>query len=171
MSNHECKVAHCPVSNAKLGSGIAPIHNLLKTKVTIGLGTDSTISNNSQDLFSEMKFAVLLQRAHNMDGSLLSARDVIKMATINAAKVLGWENEIGSLEVGKKADFCVLELPEPKNLSLDQVESDIVYSGGQHLVSQVFCDGENIYDNGHFTKFDQHKFDERLSNFISRSSA
>ena len=170
LSHFDCKIAHCPVSNAKLGSGIAPIGNLLKSNVVIGLGTDSAISNNSQDLFSEMKFAVLLQRAHNLDGSSLSARDVIKMATINAARVLGWENEIGSLEVGKKADFCVLELPEPKKLSLDQIESDIVYSGGQHLVNQVFCNGEIIYDNGHFSKFNQQKFSERLTNFLSRSS-
>lgn len=168
ISKNKCSISHCPVSNSKLGSGIAPIVNFLKAGVSIGLGTDSMLSNNSQDLFSEMKFAVLLQRAHTTDGFILSAREAIKMATIEAARTLGWQNEIGSLEVGKKADFCVLDLPAPKNSTLPYVESDIVYAGGRHLVKQVFCDGEIIYNDGQFTRFDREKFFEKLNSFYSR---
>ena len=148
-------VSHNPVSNAKLASGVAPVQALRKCGVPVGLGTDSMLSNNALNLFQEMKFAVLLQRAHRLDGNALSARDVLAMATREGAKVLGWQAEIGSLETGKEADFVVLDLQHPLGLTPDRVLSDLVFAAGPQHIQAVVVHGETIFEHGQFTRVDE----------------
>ena len=148
-------VSHNPVSNAKLASGVAPVQALRQCGVPVGLGTDSMLSNNALNLFQEMKFAVLLQRAHRLDGNALSARDVLAMATREGAKVLGWQAEIGSLEPGKEADFVILDLEHPLGLTPDRVLSDLVFSAGPQHIQAVVVHGETIFEHGRFTRVDE----------------
>jgi 5-methylthioadenosine/S-adenosylhomocysteine deaminase len=154
VARRGASVAHCPISNAKLASGVAPIPELRRQGVVIGLGTDSTLSHNSQNLFEEMKFAVLVQRANHLDGHILTARGVLRMATLEAAEAIGWADEIGSLSPGKQADLVVLRLAHPQELTIKRVESDLVYACGPNLVQTVMVGGEIIYDRGRFTRFD-----------------
>jgi 5-methylthioadenosine/S-adenosylhomocysteine deaminase len=147
-------VAHCPISNAKLASGVDPIPDLRRQGVVVGLGTDSTLSHNSQNMFEEMKFAVLIQRIIHLDGHILTARDALRMATLEAASAVGWADEIGSLSPGKQADLVVLNLPHPQELTAERVESDLVYACGPDRVQTVMVAGEIIYDRGCFTRFD-----------------
>lgn len=148
-------VSHNPTSNAKLASGVAPVPALRRMGVPVGLGTDSMLSNNGQDLFQEMRMSVLLQRAHTLDGHALSARDALAMATLDGARALGWQQEIGSLEVGKAADLVVLDLWHPLGLTVERVQSDLVYRAGPQHVRTVMVDGEIVYDEGRFTRVDE----------------
>lgn len=156
-------VSHNPVSNAKLASGVAPVPALRRAGVAVGLGTDSVLSNNAQCLFQEMKFAVLLQRAHQLDGHVMGAADALAMATREGARVLGWEADIGSLEVGKEADLVVLDMEHPLGLTAERVVSDLVYATGPRQVHTVMVHGETIYERGRFTRIDERDIRRRIS--------
>ena len=155
-------VSHNPISNAKLASGVAPVLELRARGVPVGLGTDSMLSNNALNLFQEMKFAVLLQRAHRLDGHAMSARDALAMATREGARVLGWQAEIGSLEVGKEADLVVLDLEHPLGLTPERVLSDLVFAAGPQHIHAVWVHGETIYEQGRFTRIDEREIRERI---------
>ncbi len=155
-------VSHNPISNAKLASGVAPVMALRGRGVPVGLGTDSMLSNNALNLFQEMKFAVLLQRAHHLDGDALSARDVLAMATREGAQVLGWQADIGSLEPGKEADLLVLDLEHPLGLTPERVLSDLVFAAGPQNIHAVMVHGETIYEQGCFTRIDEREIRDRI---------
>lgn len=161
-------VAHNPISNGKLASGVAPVPALRASGVPVGLGTDSTLSNNSLNLFQEMKFAVLLQRANTLNGFALTARDALAMATREGARVLGWETEIGSLEPGKQADLVVLDLDHPLGLTAERVISDLVFKAGPQHIHAVMVGGEMIFDRGRFTKIDEAEIRGRIKRHCSR---
>jgi cytosine/adenosine deaminase-related metal-dependent hydrolase len=119
LQRHEVAWAHCPKSNAKLGNGIAPLHILRHAlrhesgeipNLRIGLGSDSVASNNTMDLFEEMRFAVLIQRGRHHRIQALSAPEAVEMATLGGARALGVDAEVGTLEPGKRADLCVVRL-------------------------------------------------------------
>lgn len=148
-------VAHNPGSNAKLASGIAPVPALRKRGVPIGLGTDSTLSNNCLDLFQEMKLSVLLQRAASLDGNIMGAEDAFSMATLEGARVLNWETEIGNLEAGKEADLVVLDISHPLGLSAERVLSDLIYHAGPQHVRGVMVAGKMIFEDGRLTNVDE----------------
>ena len=134
-------VVHCPSSNLKLGSGIAPIVKLLDHGVSVSLGADGAACNNRLDMFTEMRTAALLQKAlHGPE--VLPAQRVLRMATIEGARALGLESEIGSLEVGKKADLTLIGLQElHSSPKAEDVVSTIVYSAGPGDVRTVIVDG------------------------------
>jgi 5-methylthioadenosine/S-adenosylhomocysteine deaminase len=155
LADRGAGVAHNPISNGKLASGIAPIPALRRAGVPIGLGTDSTLSNNSLSIFQEMKVAVLMQRAASLDGYALTARDALAMATREGARVLSWEDEIGSLEPGKQADLLVLELEHPLGLTPERVISDLVFACGPQHLSEVVIAGRTVYENGRFARVDE----------------
>lgn len=134
-------VAHCPVSNAKLASGIAPVPALRSAGVRVGLGTDSVLSNNRLDLFAEMRAAVLLQRATTHDARVLTAADAFAMATLEGARAIGWDDEIGSLERGKQADLVMLDLAHPLGLTPERALSDFVWAAGPEHVVNVMVAG------------------------------
>lgn len=149
-------VAHNPVSNAKLASGVAPVPALRARGIPVGLGTDSTLSNNSLDLFQEMKLSVLLQRVATLDGYTMKAADAFTMATIEGAKVLGWDADIGSLEAGKQADLVVLNLSHPLGYTEHRAVSDVVYHAGPQHVQRVMVAGQTIFKDGQLTLIDEH---------------
>ncbi len=135
------KPVHNPASNMKLGSGIAPVSELLSKNVPVSLGTDGAASNNTLDMFEEMKLAALLNKAVKKDPTVVPARKALEMATINGAKALGLEDEIGSLEAGKKADIILIDLEKPHLTPLFNIESHLVYSCNGSDVETVIVDG------------------------------
>jgi len=149
LSNDEIKtlkttgtnVVHCPSSNLKLGSGIAPIVTLLEEGVSVSLGADGAACNNRLDMFTEMRTAALLQKAlHGPE--VLPASRVLRMATIDGARALGLGSEIGSLEVGKRADVAVVRLDRLHATPITDVVSALVYSAEQDDVDTVIIDGK-----------------------------
>ena len=112
LAEHDVKVMHCPGSNLKLGSGIAPVPEMRARGITVSLGADGAACNNRLDMFEEMRLAAVLQAMRRQPG-VLPARDVLWMATRAGARTLGLEHEIGSLEVGKKADVIVVDRDRP----------------------------------------------------------
>ena len=136
-------VAHCPESNSMLASGIAPVVDMRRAGVNVGLGTDGPAgSNNNLDMVEEMASAARLQKIAKMDPKALSAHDVLEMATIAGARVLGMEDKIGTLEVGKRADVIIINLQQPKTQPVYSVESAIVYAASGSSVITTICDGK-----------------------------
>ncbi|HYZ86900.1 MAG TPA: amidohydrolase family protein [Bryobacteraceae bacterium] len=138
-------VAHCPSSNMKLASGIAPVLKLLAAGVAVGLGTDGVAgSNNDVSMFEEMDLASKLQKVSQMDPRALPAKVAVEMATIGGAKALGMEKQIGSLEPGKRADLIAISLQEPNAVPLYDVYSQMVFALKASDVSDVFINGKQI---------------------------
>lgn len=143
-----CHIAHCPSSNLKLGSGIAPVADLVAKQVNVGLGTDSAASNNRLDMFTEMRMAALLAKGASEDPTLLPAHQVLKMATINAAKALGLDEKIGSIEIGKQADITAVKLTDLTISPCYDPISHLVYTCGREHVTHTWVAGELKYSNG-----------------------
>jgi len=136
------KPVHNPASNMKLGSGVAPVPSMLEIGIPVALGTDGAASNNSLDMFREMKLAALLSKVHKLDPTAVPAQVVLEMATINGARALGLEKEIGSLEVGKEADVVLVNLRKPHFTPLHDVISHLVYVASGEDVDTVIVDGK-----------------------------
>lgn len=131
-------VSHCPVSNLKLGCGVANITEMLKQGINVTLGTDGQGSGSNLDLFEQMKYTALLQKGIEEDATLIPAYEVLKMATINGAKALGLESQIGSIEEGKKADIILLDLKEAVTNPINDIYADIVYNAkGTNVVTTI----------------------------------
>jgi len=133
--------AHCPISNAKLASGVAPVGALRDAGVPVGLGTDSVLSNNRLDLFGEMKAAALLQRATTGRADALTAADVFGMATLDGARAVGQAATLGSLEPGKLADVVFVDMRHPLGLTPERALSDLVWATGPDAVRHVLVGG------------------------------
>jgi 5-methylthioadenosine/S-adenosylhomocysteine deaminase len=140
-------VVHCPSSNLKLGSGIAPIAKLLEEGISVSLGADGAACNNRLDMFTEMRIAALLQKVlHGPE--VLPANRVLRMGTIDGAKALGLDSDIGSLEIGKKADLSVVRLDRLHATPASNVVSSLVYSAEADDVDTVIIDGELVMNDG-----------------------
>ncbi len=149
-------VIHCPKSNAKLGAGIAPLAAWLRTDgLRVGLGTDSAVSNNAHDLWEEMRFALLLQRANLENAEAVTARDVLRLATLGGAEALGLAAHTGSLTPGKRADLVAVRLSRPHTVPATDPYSALVYSARADDVALTVCDGETVYDSGVWPTLDQ----------------
>jgi len=149
LADSQVAIAHNPISNLKLASGIAPVVQLQKAGVAVGIATDSVASNNNLDMFEEGRTAALLQKMKNGDASQFPIETVLKALTIEGAKVLGMEDEIGSLEVGKQADFLVIQ-PQGK-IHLQPQEnmlSHLVYAVKSSDVNDVYIAGEQVVKDG-----------------------
>jgi len=141
--------AHNPESNMMLASGVAPVVALRAAGVNVGLGTDGPAgSNNNLDMVEEMASAARLQKVSRGDPKALSARDVLEMATITGARVLGLDDKIGTLEAGKRADVVLIDLEQPKSQPVYAVESAIVYAASGSSVVTTICDGKILMRNG-----------------------
>ena len=147
IKEREVKISHNPVSNLKLASGISPVPKLLENKVTVSLGTDSACSNNSPDMFEVMKITALLHKGISLSPTVTSAKQVFKMATIEGAKALNWEREIGSIEAGKKADIVIVNFKKPHLSPLYDEISHLVYSVKSADVETVLIDGKIVVEN------------------------
>lgn len=138
LKNFDVKIAHNPESNMKLASGVAPIPELLKQGITVGIGTDGCASNNNLDLFQEMDTAAKLHKVHTLDPTVMDARTVVSMATIDGARVLGMGDIIGSLEAGKKADIIIIDIRSPHLMPMYNIYSHLVYAvTGSDVVTSV----------------------------------
>ena len=147
IRKRKVKVSHNPVSNLKLASGISPIPKLLESNVTVSLGTDSACSNNSPDMFEVMKVTALLHKGISLNPTVTPARQVFKMATIEGAKALNWEREIGSIEAEKKADLAIVNFRKPHLHPLYDEISHLVYSAKSADVETVLIDGRIVVEN------------------------
>lgn len=168
LKNLNVSVSHCPVSNLKLGCGIANISEMVKQGINVTLGTDGQGSGSNLDLLEAMKYTALLQKGIKEDATLLPAYEVLKMATINGAKALGLENEIGSIEVGKKADMIVLDMQNSTVTNpINDLCSDIVYNAKGSNVITTIINGEILMENKKLGQQKQEIY-EKCSKIIER---
>lgn len=156
-------ICHCPVSAAKLGCGIAPVKEFEEAGINVSLGSDGPIDNNSMDLFQEMKICSLMQKARYRDAKIFDAVHMLRMATINGARSLGMENQLGSLEVGKKADVVMVDLNHPSLRPICWNEKDtetnliwaLVFAMQGGFVDTVLVDGNILVRGGHLVNTDE----------------
>jgi 5-methylthioadenosine/S-adenosylhomocysteine deaminase len=141
LASHDVSVAHNPVANMILGSGVCPISRLLREGVPVGLGTDGAASNDNQDMFGVLKCAVLLQKVSRLDPAAITAPAVLEMATLGGARALGLERAIGSLSVGKRADVVLLDGNTPELAAIHDPFQQVVYCATARCVSDVWVDG------------------------------
>ncbi|MDI6724139.1 MAG: amidohydrolase family protein [Methanobacterium sp.] len=142
IKENQVSLSHNPASNMKLASGISPVSKLIDAGVNMSLGTDGAASNNNLDMVEEMKIAALLQKVNNMDSTVLPSEKVFEMATIGGARALGLQNEIGTIEVGKKADLVLLDMNTPHLTPFRHPMSHLVYAANGSDVDTVICNGE-----------------------------
>lgn len=147
-------VAHNPLSNLKLGSGFAPVPKMLAAGVNIALGTDGAISGNDLDMWLAMRLAATLHKAVHEDATLISTADALHMATLNGAKALRADDRLGSIEVGKQADFILVETNAPHAIPMFSPINHLVFSAGRGDVRDVFVAGRQLVNNRQFTQFD-----------------
>jgi 5-methylthioadenosine/S-adenosylhomocysteine deaminase len=142
LAHHGAHVAHCPSSNMKLASGIAPLTTLLERGINVGLGTDGAASNNRLDLFQEMRQAALLAKVTQHNAAAVPAHQVLTMATLGGARALGLDDKIGSIKPGKRADLCAIDLSDPVFAPCFDPISHLAYVCGREQVSHVWVDGK-----------------------------
>jgi 5-methylthioadenosine/S-adenosylhomocysteine deaminase len=155
LAGQGCKVVHNPESNMKLASGVAPVPEMLKHGITVGLGTDGCASNNNLDLFQEMDTAAKLHKVHRLDPTVMKADTVLRMATCEGAKALGIGHLVGCLKTGMKADLIVLGLNKPHLTPLYHPCSHLVYSANGADVDTVFINGKLVMENRRLLTIDE----------------
>ncbi len=155
LADRGVKVAHCPESNMKLASGVAPVVEMLSQNVTLSLGTDGSASNNDTDMFGEMNSAAKIHKVHTMDPTVMDAETTLYAATMGGATALGMEGLIGSLAVGKKADMIILDLHQPHLVPLYNIPSHLVYVAQGSDVIHSFINGRQVMNNRQLTTIDE----------------
>lgn len=161
-------ISHNPISNCKLSSGICDVVKLRKNGISIGLGTDGIGSTTTMDMFEEMKTAAYLQKVNTMEPSSISAYDILKMATIEGAKVLGMEKEIGTLEPGKKADMIFIKTDKLHMCPANDVCANLVYSSNGADVESVMIDGKVIMQNRKMLNLDEKQVMRQVKKIAKR---
>ena len=147
LAREGCHVAHCPTSNLKLASGIAPVHAMMEQGLNVGLGTDGAASNNRLDMFQEMRLAALLAKGISGKAERLPAFDALQMATLNGARALGLDHQLGSIEPGKSADMAAIRLNSLETMPCYDVISHLVYAAGREHVTHVWINGSPIVED------------------------
>ncbi len=156
IKKHDVKVSHNPCSNMKLASGVAPVSKLIEKGICVSIGTDGASSNNNLDLIEELKTASLLQKVSTLDPKVLNSDESIEMATIKGAEALGLSDEIGSIEVGKKADIILIDT-NAANMTPDSssLSSNVIYSANGSNVDTTICNGKILMENKKLTALDE----------------
>lgn len=157
LRRFDVKIAHNPESNMKLASGIAPVPAMLEAGLCVGLGTDGPASNNDLDMFAEMDTAAKIHKVNSMDPTVMDARTVLKMATIDAARALGLGHATGSLAVGKKADIIVVDTAKPHLTPLYDPFSHLVYAASGSDVDTVVINGRIVVENRRLLTIDANR--------------
>jgi 5-methylthioadenosine/S-adenosylhomocysteine deaminase len=175
LARNGVSVSSCPVSNMKLATGgVAPIPEMLENGVTVTMGTDGSTTNNSLDMFFEMKVLGLMQKANRWDASVLPAQRLLDMATVDAASAIGMADSLGSIEVGKLADVILLDpkAPNLRPLRPENVVSNIVYSSSALNVLTVLCQGDIVMRDREVLSMDEEEAllaaDEAMNELIGR---
>ncbi len=160
-------VLHCPSSNLKLGSGIARVPEMMKGGLCVSLGADGAPCNNNLDIFQEMRLAALIQKPTAGVGAM-PPRAVYEMATINGARALGLQQEIGSIEPGKKADLIIMDLQDVRSMPWDDVYAAVVYSAHSSCVQTVLVDGQVVMKNREVKTLDEESIRTKIPGEIRR---
>ena len=169
--NPNVNVLHCPKSNLKIGNGICPISKILKQGTNVAIGTDGAASNNVLDMFEEMRFAALLAKGDSRDPTTVSAALALQMATINGARALGLDKEIGSIEIGKAADLITVDLSFYNTQPVTNPISHLVYAVNSRQVSDVWIAGKRIVQNRALTTLDREKMLAKAKRWSEKISA
>ncbi|MEP6679212.1 MAG: TRZ/ATZ family hydrolase [Betaproteobacteria bacterium] len=168
LAAQRCNVVHCPASNMKLASGIAPVTAMLARGINVALGTDGAASNNRLDIFSEMRLASLLAKVATGDAAALPAPAALHMATLGGAIALGLDAEVGSLAVGKAADAVAVDLGGLDAIPVYDPVSHLVHVAGRDNVSDVWIDGKRVVDAGRLATVDESALAARASAWRQR---
>src|SRR5579859_1631343 len=161
-------VVHCPSSNLKLASGFCPVAKLLKAGVNVAIGTDGAASNNTLDMLAEMKSAALLAKGVAGDPTVVPAATALRMATLNGAKALGLDKDVGSLTEGKWADVTAIDLDAPETQPVHDVFSSLVYAANREQVSDVWVAGRRLLQGRRLTRTDLASLLERAESWRGR---
>ena len=156
LKERDVTVIHCPESNLKLGSGVADVPAMLAEGVTVALGTDGAASNNNLNMLEEMHLAALLHKGVRHDPTVLPLNEVLKMATVNGAKLQG-RTDTGALAVGKKADIVAVDMDRPHLVPCIDPLSNLLYSAQAADVTMTMADGKILYENGDFLTLDRER--------------
>lgn len=154
LKSKKVAVAHCPKSNAKLGCGVAPLADMLRQGIKVGLGTDSPASSNIMDMFDEMRTMLFLHRAVERNVAVLDAQRCVRIATLGGAEALGMDQDVGSLEPGKLADFIAVDVSKSHFTPIDDPYSALVYGANQDDVLLTVVGGRVLYREGKFADLD-----------------
>jgi 5-methylthioadenosine/S-adenosylhomocysteine deaminase len=147
LADKDVSIAHCPRCEAKLAMGVAPVEKFLRAGLRVGLGTDSPAASNSMDVFEEMRIGLLVQRATLGEDRFMSARQFVKMATLEAARVLGLDAHLGSLQAGKQADIIAVDLSKSHQIPTHYPYSTLVHTANQENVLATMVGGRFVYEN------------------------
>ncbi len=161
-------IAHCPKSNLKLASGIAPVAKYRAAGVNVAIGTDSAASNNTLDMMAEMQMTALLAKAREFDATAISANDALRMATLHGAAALGLAAETGSIEAGKWADLACVDLNRLHSQPVYDPVSQLVYTARADQVTDVWIAGKHQLDNGQLSQIDTKQLYERCNEWRDR---
>ncbi|HEY3644955.1 MAG TPA: TRZ/ATZ family hydrolase [Gammaproteobacteria bacterium] len=164
-------VVHCPSSNLKLASGFCPVAKLIKAGVNVAIGTDGAASNNTLDMFGEMKSAALLAKGVSGDPTAVPAATALSMATLNGAKALGLGGDLGSLTPGKWADLCAVDMDHAGTRPVHDIISTLVYATDRSQVSDVWVAGRRLLQEGRLTQLDQAALIKRAEAWRERIAA
>lgn len=156
LAETDTRVLHCPSANLKLGSGIAPIPEYLQSGLTVAMGADGAPCNNRLDMFIEMREAGLLQKIR-LGPRALPARDIVRMATEGGAKALGWSDEMGTLEEGKRANLILVSQDSVHVLPSEDIAGNLVYANAASDVVMTIVNGRILYEDGKLTTIDEDK--------------
>jgi len=171
LAQHGCHVAHCPTSNLKLASGIAPVAKFAAAGINLGLGTDGAASNNRLDLFAEMRLAALLAKGASNDAAALPAAAALKMATLDAARALNLDDRIGSIAPGKRADLVAVDLHALSSQPVFDPVSHLVYVAGREDVTHVWVDGKLKLDDRRLVGLDTDDLTARAAYWRTKLTA
>ncbi|HHW01922.1 MAG TPA: amidohydrolase [Thermoanaerobacterales bacterium] len=147
LAENMVSVVNNPTSNLKLASGFAPVEKMIRRGVNVALGTDGPASNNNLNMFEEMNLAAIVNKSINRDATSIPAITAVKMATVNGARALGLEKEIGSIEIGKKADLIIIDIHKPHFYPRHNIISSLAYSAQASDVKTVIVDGEIVMED------------------------
>ncbi|MDR3354035.1 MAG: amidohydrolase [Synergistaceae bacterium] len=159
-------IVHNPKSNLKLGSGHAPVRQMLESGVNVALGTDGAASNNRLDMWDEMRTAALMHKGYHLDPTLISARQVLKMATVNGASGIGFK-DVGLIRKGYKADIILIDMSGPRYVGCNRtnVPEFLVYAGSSRDVSATIVAGKILYKDGEYMTLDKDEIISRASKY------
>ena len=167
IKKNNVKVSHNPSSNMKLASGISPVSKLIENDICVSIGTDGASSNNNLDLIEELKIASLLQKVSTLDPNVVNSHEALAMGTIKGAEALGLDDEIGSIEVGKKADIILIDtnsanmVPDSSTLT-----SNVIYSANGSNVDTTICNGKILMENKKLTVLDEQEIYDKARKAI-----
>jgi 5-methylthioadenosine/S-adenosylhomocysteine deaminase len=168
LAERGVSVSHCPESNMKLASGVAPVPAMLAAGLNVALGTDGAASNNDLSLWGDMRAAAMLHKVQTGDPTVVSARDALWMATRGGARALGLDAQIGSIEVGKRADLVCVRIDLPHTVPLYDPYSHLVYAAQGSDVQMVIVEGQTVYAQGGWPLLDLEEIDSRIRSMASQ---